>query len=275
MSSESTLARSSVTFVSYGARIAIQLDDPALKERVRAFLPPNARRMGSAEPDAEYTLKYSASNGRRAKRYRLILDGELLARHRELAPVLEFLRGDLHFRVALHARRRLFVHAGVVGWRNRAILIPGRTHTGKSTLTAALVRAGATYYSDEFAVIDAEGLVHPYPRLVALRDRPYGPLTRVTAETLGGEVGTTPLRVGLVALCTYRRRARWRPVELTPGEAALALLDNTVLARIRPKFALPRLANAVAHARAVRTARGAADVTARRVLRELDRGLKR
>ncbi len=253
----------------------IRFEDPALVEPVRAFLPPQARRLRSATPDAVYTLTHSAINGRRSKRYQLILDGQQLTRHRELAPVLEFLRGDLHFRVALHARRRLFVHAGVVGWRNRAILIPGRTHTGKSTLVAALVRAGATYYSDEFAVIDAQGLVHPYPRLVALRDRPYGPLTRLTAEELGGKVGKTPLRVGLIALCKYRPRARWRPTELTPGEAALALLDNTVLARIRPKFALPRLGRAAERARAIRSARGDADETAQRLLREVERRTKR
>jgi hypothetical protein len=29
---------------------------------------------------------------------------------------------------------------------------------------AELVRAGATYYSDEFAVLDSRGRVHPFPR---------------------------------------------------------------------------------------------------------------
>ncbi len=31
--------------------------------------------------------------------------------------------------------------------------------TGKTTLVKAMVEAGATYYSDEFAVLDKEGLV--------------------------------------------------------------------------------------------------------------------
>ena len=43
----------------------------------------------------------------------------------------------------------------IVTWgRGRAIVIPGRTFSGKSTLVAELVRAGATYYSDEYAVED-------------------------------------------------------------------------------------------------------------------------
>jgi uridine kinase len=41
------------------------------------------------------------------------------------------------------------------------IAIPGRSFSGKTSLVTALVRAGAVYYSDEFAVIDRDGLVRP------------------------------------------------------------------------------------------------------------------
>jgi hypothetical protein len=37
-----------------------------------------------------------------------------------------------------------------------AILIAGRSFSGNTTLAAELVRAGATYYSDEFKVVDSE-----------------------------------------------------------------------------------------------------------------------
>ena len=45
--------------------------------------------------------------------------------------------------VATLAKELVFVHAGVVGWRNRAIVIPGRSLSGKSTLVLALVVAVA------------------------------------------------------------------------------------------------------------------------------------
>ena len=64
---------------------------------------------------------------------------------------------------AYRAQDCLFVHAGVVGWQGKAILIPGRSFSGKTTLVKALIEAGATYYSDEFAILDRQGLVHPYP----------------------------------------------------------------------------------------------------------------
>src|SRR5262249_9105581 len=52
------------------------------------------------------------------------------------------------------------VHSGVVAHGGRAILLPGPTSTGKSTLVAELVRRGAAYFSDEYALLDAEGRVH-------------------------------------------------------------------------------------------------------------------
>ena len=54
------------------------------------------------------------------------------------------------------------MHAGAVAWRDRGIVIPGRSHSGKTTLVRALVEA-ARYYSDEFAVLDPQGRLHPYP----------------------------------------------------------------------------------------------------------------
>ena len=56
------------------------------------------------------------------------------------------------------------MHAGVAVWNGAAILIPGRSHAGKSTLTKSLIDAGAVYYSDEFAPVLPNGFVIPYPK---------------------------------------------------------------------------------------------------------------
>ena len=68
--------------------------------------------------------------------------------------VFRWLCQDIDNAVARHSHQMLFVHAGVVGWRGLAIVLPGRSRTGKSTLVAELVLRGAVYYSDEFAVLD-------------------------------------------------------------------------------------------------------------------------
>jgi hypothetical protein len=45
----------------------------------------------------------------------------------------------------------------------------------------------------------------------------------------------------MVVVTDYRASARWRPKPLSAGQAMLALLDNTPLARGRPELALPVL----------------------------------
>src|SRR4029453_11068539 len=70
-------------------------------------------------------------------------------RGRDLAMQMDLLRSRLEFRVATNSLALIFVHAGVVEWRGRAIVLPGRSRSGKTTLVTALLRAGARYYSDE------------------------------------------------------------------------------------------------------------------------------
>jgi hypothetical protein len=232
-----------IAFVSHGARLGIRVNDPAILERLPEHLPPGWRYASSPVVDSLYSLIVGgASQNSSVRRYNLLYGGAArLARTMELDEVLQLLESSLRCSVALRARRRLFVHAGVVGWRGRAIVIPGRSMSGKTTLVEALVRAGATYYSDEYAVFDAQGRVHPYPKPLSIRQEPGKPPKRYPVEVLGGHPGTKPLPVGLIAVTRYDAGARWRPRVLSPGQALLALLDNTLLARIRPGTALATL----------------------------------
>jgi hypothetical protein len=185
-----------------------------------------------------------------------------IARTAELEAALEAFESDLRLYVAERARHRVFVHAGVVAWRGRAIVIPGRSFSGKSSLVAALVRAGATYYSDEYAVFDARGRVHPFPAALSLRGGDGERPTRHAAETLGDGPGTRPLPVGLVAVSQYREGGRWRPRRLTAGQGVLALLANTVPARERPAAALATLQRALVAAPVLKGIRGEASEVA-------------
>jgi hypothetical protein len=182
----------------------------------------------------------------------------LIARTLVLDEVCDALESHLHLSVAIAARHRLFVHAGVVGWHGRAIVIPGRSMSGKTNMVAALVRAGATYYSDEYAVFDRHGRVHPYPKPLSIRGAPDAPPRNCPVKELGGRAGARPLPVGLIAVAAYAPGTQWRPRVLSPGQAVLALLDNTVLARIRPDIALPTLQRAALGASTLRGRRGEA-----------------
>ena len=57
---------------------------------------------------------------------------------------------------------------------------------------AELLRAGATYYSDEFAVFDARGRVHPYPKPLSIREKNGNRARSVPADEL--LANTVPVR---------------------------------------------------------------------------------
>jgi hypothetical protein len=222
----------------------------------------------TGEVDILYSLRLAPPTQRQGQRnYHLLYCGSaLLARTLELSPLLAAFEKHTELLTAFRASNCLFVHAGVVGWQGQAILIPGRSMTGKTTLVKALVEAGAVYYSDEFAVLDKEGQIHPYPRPLSIRGNNGQPGREITAEELGGQTGVEPLPVRLVVVTEYQPEAAWRPRKLTPGQALLALMDNTVAARRDPAHSMPILKQAVTGAIALKSKRGEAGEVAPRLL---------
>jgi hypothetical protein len=259
-------------FRSYGLRIGIRVNQPEVLERLLPLLPPGWNPTASPVVDYLYSLWAGGQDASaRRRRYHLLYAGPLrVARSLQLDEVLDLLESDLHIYLAEAAPSRVFVHAGVVGWRGRALLLPGRSFSGKTSLVAALVRAGATYYSDEYAVLDAQGRVHPYPRLLSIREAVNGTSRRCPPEALGGRAGSRPLPVGLVAVTQYRPGARWRPRAMEPGRAALALLNHTVSAQRRPAAVLGTLRQVVSQATTMKGARGEAEAIVRPLLERLE-----
>jgi uncharacterized protein (UPF0276 family) len=63
------------------------------------------------------------------------------------------------------------VHAGVVSFPGGCLLLPAAAGSGKTTLTAALVHSGATYFSDEIAPLEPQTLaVSPVPLSLTVKD---------------------------------------------------------------------------------------------------------
>ena len=258
-------------FRAYGVRFGVRVSEPSVPEAIGRALPPSSKPITSPIVDHLYSLRLGGGNGKkRIRRYHLLYsESRRIARSMDLAQVIQALESDLQISVALGAKNRLFVHAGVVAWRNRAILLPGRSFTGKGTLVQAMVRAGANYYSDEYAVLDSKGRVHPYPRALSLREGD-APARKIQIEDLGGSVGRRPLPIGLVVVSEYKPGAAWRPIILSPAQAMLALLGNTVVARLRPQFALATLKTAIDSVPVLKGVRGEADEAAANILSHLE-----
>jgi hypothetical protein len=257
------------SILAYGVRIGIRTNKPEFLDRILDYAPPLWK--PTSVPFVERLFSFQLQDAGLRKKSRLphILmdDLETVARSGNLKEIFEAFETRLKMYVAEMARRRVFVHAGAVGWKGKAIIIPGRSMSGKTSLVAELVRAGATYYSDEYAVLDMYGRVHPYPQPLAIRKEGTGKQAKWRVEKLGGVAGTRPLPVGLVVVSRYKAGSRWRPGQLTAGQGILALLDNTIPARRKPEVVLPTLQSAVSEATILKGARGEAEETARLILK--------
>lgn len=261
-----------IAFTAHGVRLGVRVSRAEALDQVRATLPPGSRPLASPLVHRLYSLFVGGPGPRPGmRRYHLLYgDALLLARSRQLEPVLEALESDLHRAVAERSRRRLFVHAGVVAWRGRAIVMPGRSFSGKTTQVAEWIQAGASYYSDEYAVFDAQGRVHPYAKPLSLRQS-GGSATKCTVEALGGRAGTRPLPVGLVIVSMYRPGGRWRPRRLSPGQGGLALLAHVVSARQQPQAALTVLRHVVSAVPVLKGVRGEAREVVRSVIDRIEK----
>jgi len=256
-------------FASYGVRFGVRVNQPEVLKRLPQHLPPGWKPSPSSQVDRLYSLLVGRPQAR-VRRYNLLYSGVARrARTMDLDELFETFESDLRFQVAAAARRKIFVHAGVVAWRGRAIVLPGRSFSGKTTLVAELLRAGATYYSDEFAVLDERGRVHPFPKLLSVREE-GGAIRKCSPEAMGSFTGAKPLPVAVIALSHYRARARWRPSRLSAGQGLLALLASTVPVRRRPEASLGVLQRVVSQAIILKGKRGEAAEVAPALLNLLE-----
>jgi hypothetical protein len=243
-----------VSFVVHGVSIELFAGEPHVLERAAARLPVGAQQAQVPLADASYVLSKHPSEAL----YALAVDGERVSGPGPLGEALATFESHVTLRVAERAPHHVFVHAGVVSWRGRGILFPGYSFSGKTTLVAALVRAGALYYSDEYAVLGSDGRVYPYPRPLQIRAPGTHRQTPVPVSRLGGIAGHGPLAVDLVVLCRYKPGAMWRPRKISPGRAALEMFTYTMCALRAPEAALSTLQRVVATATLLKGTRGEA-----------------
>lgn len=256
-------------FKAYGTRFGIRTNNSDVLERVPDHLP-----LGW-EPDSEpvvdilYSLRVGQESKNKGRRYYnlLYLGAGRIARTLDMGEVFETLEENLQATSVLLAQDYLFLRAGAIGWQGQAIVLPG-VDVGTTTLLTALLKVGATYYGDDYTLLDPEGQVHPYVTPLIVRDDSGENSSRVSVEALGGVPGQEPLPLGLVAWLEYAPGARWRPRSLTPGRSVLDLLQSTIAAH-RPDFALPILGQAVAQAGLIKTRRGQAEAVAQNLLSRL------
>lgn len=245
-------------FDSFGVRIGIASSDRYLVGKARMTV--QAAFGGAAtifedkagRADRVFGIEFDGG------RFRLYKDGVETTSGDSERNFFKYLNSVLRLEVAEHVEKRVFVHAGVVGWRGRAIVIPGTSFAGKSTLTAELAKLGAEYYSDEYAVFDDAGHVAPFPRHLSLRSPEGLDEMDVPPESLGARVGKRRIPVGMVIFTEFSADANWHPQRLSAGEAVMELLPHTLSIRRNPAFCMKVLDLVTRRAIIVRSPRGEA-----------------
>jgi hypothetical protein len=207
----------------------------------------------------------------RSQKDTLYRNGEGIFRRLNRESALEYLGSEVRRCVAEFAVGRVFIHSGVVEWRGRVILIPGTSFSGKTTLTAAFVKHGAVYYSDEYAILDEEGFVYPFPKTLSLRteaDR----MTQIEhdAKSLGGKIAAGKGRLGLVLITGYSKKGKWKPQLLTPAKGILEIIKHTVPIRTNPNYVIKVLNEAIKGAKIIKSKRGDAAATVELILDDFE-----
>lgn len=165
------------------------------------------------------------------------LDPATLAQEQSADQTWTRLESDLALFAADHLVGRIAIHAALLTWRDRTLLLPGPSRAGKSTLALALADLGATVWTDEYALIDpGTGKATGWPRPVRRR-RADGGVDRIQMPEADADQG--PVSVDLVAVLRFDADAStpaW--TTSTPADVVQHLLANTVNARRHPDLAL-------------------------------------
>jgi hypothetical protein len=248
----------SATARAFGVRFTACVNEASLLPALLARLPPctrPCRQRGDESFSCAVVRNASSHDDEQTAPWHVWVSEGFAVPAQSEEEALDTFEGIVRFEVALRAPRWTFVHAGVVGWQGRAILLPGYSLSGKSTLVHALVRAGATYYSDEFAVLDQRGLVYPFAKPLTLR-LATGGVEQLTADELGVRSAMPALPVGLVVSTRYVAGADWNPAAVSPGEALTTLLRNAVRAQVAPGRVMRVLAHVAESAETLEGPRG-------------------
>lgn len=255
-------SKDSITFQAFGVKIQIKADEKRwlgeIYEKLERVFPNGLEKASESEVEYRFYVRLNESG-----KFELLRNGEIQCEDGGRELFLNMVESHLRITVAEFAVDKVFLHAGVVGWKGKAIVIPATSFSGKTTLVAELVKKGALYYSDEYAVLNADGCVEPFPKWLSMR----GITDAYTqndcpVESLGGKSGQEAIPVGLVLIAKYREGKkiprRWQPKRLTQGEAIMEIIPHTLPIRNMPKFVLQVLNKLTNRAIIVRTIRGEA-----------------
>ncbi len=257
------------TVVASGWKVAILADCEQTTEILNRFVLPWLPRGIPDGEHADAVFRVAQHEGV----FELHASDGIVGRSDTAEGIVPILQSFIDSAVVQRLTDTVAVHAGAVSYGGVAILFPGPSYSGKSTLVAELLHHGFAYFSDEYALIDREGRAHPYPRSLMLRNgmlRNGKPDARpVLVADSGGVVGRGPAPVALVLALEYVRGTAWNIRPMPQSEMLLMLLKSTPHQLSESSALLGTLLRASGGAACYTGVRGEAADTAERIVRLL------
>src|SRR5579863_5939217 len=215
-------------FELLGVTFGVRANREPELERIEARLPWGSRRRGVCSVERLYSFFFRSAHQEPGKRLFHLLygDASIIARSENETDLFDAFESDIALWAAQSSPKMFVIHAGVVSWEGQGIVIPGPSFAGKTMLVREFVRHGALYYSDEFAVLDMKGRVHPFPRALNVRQGLDRKRANIPLLMLRGKIGTSPVPIKWILVTKYEPLAQWRPRSISVGRGALALLAN-------------------------------------------------
>jgi hypothetical protein len=234
-----------------GLSITVRGDCEQTVAKLNRYLLPWAPRKSSfpGPHDLSFLVTRAESN-----RFRISLEDRVLSASESMPYLLTLMQQVVDEAFIGRLTDRVAVHAGVVAISGKAIMLPGKSGSGKTSLVRQLLRCGASYFSDEYAIIDSNGLLYPYPRALMVRDenQEQHPVLAAEVQSAGktpanGDRPITaaiePAVAGQILFLEYEAGSSFEVHPISHGETLLGLLANTphVLAE-KPEIMAPLVA---------------------------------
>lgn len=211
------------------------------------------------------------------RRYRLLYGTGLLLSSDSKDDVLFHLFWHVDAEAFRQVGDFLLIHAGaVVSPEGEGIVMPGQAGSGKTTLTAGLVRAGFGYLSDEAAAIDpVTRRLYAYPKTLNLKEGSFAlfadlraqdgkwPLLKgrwhLRARDIRPDALGAACRLGHVIVPCFQEKAATEVTAISRAAAVAELWDNTWNLHLYKERALFLLGDAMRGASACRLVFGDLD----------------
>jgi hypothetical protein len=208
-----------------GFSISVAADCPRTLQRIERYLLPWLPRKQSSHdaPEIDIVLRRTSQ----PDYFEIGVNGEVVGANETMPYLFTLIQQVADDAMVRHLRCEIAIHAGTVVYQGKAIVMPGPSGSGKSRLVQELLRLGAEYCSDEYAILDPQGCVHPYPRALMIRAA-NDEQQPVLASDLRATVCDHASPASLFLFLRYEADREGLDVQpLDRSEALIRLLQNT------------------------------------------------